>query len=88
MHMKNRSARKKDGIAVAIDGLAIDVPAGNANEPLPLSVGKDGPGFQLAAEVVGVRIDAEDVDIDGKGELVLDDEIARAGRDVGGASAK
>ncbi len=81
-HVQDRSAGKKDGAAVAIDGLAIDIPVGNADEPLLLSPGEIGPAFENVSEIMRVRIDAEGVDIDGQAEGILDDENAIVGGDV------
>ena len=82
MHVQHRSTRKRDGSAIAVYGLAVDVPAGNANEPRLLPAGQDGPRFELAAEVMRVGIDAQDLDVDRQTQLILHNEIAIAGGNV------
>ena len=74
--------RERDGLAIFVDGLPVDVPIGDANQPAASAVGQHGPGFHQLADVVRVRIDGEHVDVDGQRERIGDGEGAIAGRDV------
>jgi hypothetical protein len=64
-HGKNAVLRQEDGRLKAVDGLPIDVPVADENEPLLFTVGKSGIAFKIFAKVVGVWIDSEDVDVYG-----------------------
>ena len=66
VHMQDGAARQEHRIAVAIDGLAIDVPVGDADEPFLLPVWQDRPTFEFVAEVVRMGINAQNLKVDGK----------------------
>jgi hypothetical protein len=71
-HGDDGSFGKRHGLAVVIDGLPVEVPLGNADEPFTRAVGQRRPGFEDLAEVVGVRIDGDDAGIERKAEIVGD----------------
>ena len=81
-HVQDRARGQEQRLAVAVDRLAVDVPVLNKDERRALAVRRDGPCFELLAEIVRVRIDAQRIDGDGQAQLVFDDEVAVAGRDV------
>ena len=83
-HVEDGVAREGERGGEAVDGLAVDVPVRDEEEGLALAVGEGGPGLHALAEVVGVGVDAEEVDGDGELEFIFDDEVGVAGRDVEG----
>jgi len=80
----------------AVDGLPIDVPVADKNEPLLFTIRKDRISFEVFAKVVGVWIDSEDVYVYGKFQMIFDykSRVARwdiersIGCAVAGLSAK
>ncbi len=71
VHVEDGVLRQEDGRLKAVDGLAIDVPVVDEDQPLLFAAGQYGIAFQFFAEIVSMRIDAEDVDIDRKLKMSL-----------------
>lgn len=86
-HVDGGAFGQMNGLAIAIDGLPVDVPVGDVEQGQGLAVGEIGPGFDVVAEVVGVGIDGEQVSGYGQGEAIGDLEIFGIGGDVEGVVA-
>src|ERR1700733_400769 len=84
-HRNNAILWQKDGRLKAVDGLAIDVPVANENEPFLFTIGKDGITFELFAKVVSMWIDSEDVYVYRKFEMIFDDKGRVARGDIEGS---
>ncbi len=84
-HRDPGSAGQEDRARVAEDALPVDVPVLDVDEPGLGSVGEGGHTAHLLAEVVGMGVDREHVDVHGQDVLVGDDEVAGSRRDVEGA---
>src|SRR5579883_2066906 len=82
VHVNDRALGEKDGLAETIDRLAIDVPVADPDEPFLLPIGKSSVALDILTEIMRVRIDAEDVDIDGQLQLVFNNETVISGGNV------
>ena len=81
-HVDGGAGGERDGLGVAVDGLAVDVPVVNEDEGAALAGGKDGPALHAPGEIVGVGVDGEEVYVGGEFEGVLYGEAGGAGWDV------
>ena len=77
-HRNHRARWQKDRSAVAVDCLPVQVPCGNADEPAARAVGKRCESFEQSAEIVGVRVDGEHVDLERQPKIVGDYKVASA----------
>ena len=84
VHVDDGTGREHDGLTVSVDGLTVDIPIVDLDQPLLVAVGHCGPSLHLPGEVVGVRVDAKEMDGYGQGELVVDGKCVYARRDVEG----
>ena len=82
VHVEDGVSGEEDGDGEAVDGLAVDVPVVDEDETLLFAVGEEGVGLHGFAEVVGVEVDAEEVNVYGELELVVDEEGWVAGGNV------
>ena len=74
--------RQQNRFGIAIDGLPVQVPVRNMNQRLLRTVRQSSEGLNIFAEIMRMRIDREKINIDGKREVIGDQEIFVAGRNV------
>ncbi len=79
-HRNHRAFRQKHRRTVSIDGLPVDVPLRNADEPSARSIGQRGESLQQFAKIVRMRVDGEDVHVKRQPEIVGDQEAVDPGR--------
>ena len=65
-HVDCRSLGKMHRLAVGEDTLPIEIPVWNIDEFAAGLIGESCPGFDVFAEIVRVRVNAEQVDWDGE----------------------
>lgn len=88
VHFKARAGGKGERLAVAIAFLPVEVPIVDAEDFAAASGGEYGAGAETAREIVGVRDDAIDGDVDRQREVIANPVARCAGRDVDLAGAK
>ena len=81
-HGDSRAAGQEERLGEAEDGLPVEIPARDVDESFGNGAGQAGGGEHIAAEIVGVRVKSEEMDIFGQGEGVFDDKVLVTGRNV------
>ncbi len=83
-HVEDGAAGQEERMGERVHGLPGEVPVADPDQPFLRAVGQGGEALHVLADVVRVRVDGEDLGIDGQRVLVGHHEVGRTGRDVDG----
>lgn len=81
-HGDDRAFGHKDRLAKMINSLPIRVPVRNADEPLALAAGQRGIALEQLAKIVRMRVNGKYFRVERQAEIVGNQEIRVAGRNV------
>src|SRR5271165_3927707 len=81
-HVDDRTLWKKHLLGIVEDGLPVEIPVRNADEGFRGAIGKRGGGGEFFSQIVSMRINGEEIYVDGYGERVGHQKIGYIGRNV------
>ena len=78
-HVEHGAAGQPQRMGQRVHGLPGEVPVADPEEPLLRAVGQGGEALDVLADVMGVRVDGENVGLHGQRVFVGHDEVGRVG---------
>src|SRR4030095_17142244 len=73
---------QKDRLYIPVDGLPVDVPISDPDQPLLCAVGKPRKSLKVFTQIVSVWVNSQDVHVDRQLEFVCYGEVLASGWNV------